>query len=222
MRITKVLIAEDHETANLSVQKTLEDLGIIDPHYVFYCDDALLKIRKANQDDHPYDLLITDLSFEEDHSKQKLSDGVALIAAARSVQPALRVLVFSAEKKPATIDLLYEKYAIDGYVRKARNDAQELKTAIQTIDNDQRYYPRYLRQLVGRKNAHEFTPYDVTILTLLAQGMQQNEIPDQLRLLGIKPAGQSTLEKRLHHIREVLDFSSNAQLIAYCKDMGIV
>src|ERR1700744_2301077 len=119
MTITKVLIAEDHETANLSVQKTLEDLGIADPHYVFYCDDAFLKIQKGKQDSDPYDLLITDLSFEEDHSKHKLSDGAALIAAGRNVQPDLKVLVFSAEKKPAAIELLYEKYAIDGYVRKA-------------------------------------------------------------------------------------------------------
>jgi two-component system capsular synthesis response regulator RcsB len=38
----------------------------------------------------------------------------------------------------------------------------------------------------------------------------------------IKPSGLSSLEKRLNHIREVLNFSNNEQLIAYCKDMGIV
>jgi two-component system capsular synthesis response regulator RcsB len=45
--INKVLIAEDHESANFSVQKTLEDLGVSDPDHVFYCDDALLKIQKG-------------------------------------------------------------------------------------------------------------------------------------------------------------------------------
>ena len=47
MRIEKVLIAEDHESANLSVQKTLEELSIADLHYVYYCDDALLKIQRV-------------------------------------------------------------------------------------------------------------------------------------------------------------------------------
>ncbi|HEX3933259.1 MAG TPA: response regulator, partial [Puia sp.] len=142
MMIKKVLIAEDHETANLSVQRTLEELGLTLLHHVFYCDDALLKLQKGVQDGDPYDLLITDLSFEEDHSKQKLPDGTALIKAARAVQPDLKILVFSAEGRPAVIDSLFGKYGIDGYVRKARNDARELKTAIGLIDKEQRHFPR--------------------------------------------------------------------------------
>lgn len=220
--IKKVLIAEDHESANLSVQKTLEELGVPEPHYVYYCDDALLKIQKGKQDGDPYDLLITDLYFEEDQSRQKLSNGMELIKASREVQPDLKVLVFSAEGKAAAVEHLFEKLGIDGYVRKARNDARELKAAIGLIDKGQRYFPRPLRQLIGQKNAHDFTAYDVTILSLMARGLRQKDIPDYLREHNIEPAGQSTMEKRLKHIREVLEFNNNEQLIAYCKDMGIV
>jgi DNA-binding NarL/FixJ family response regulator len=220
--IKKILIAEDHENANLSVQKTLEELGIPDADKVYYCDDALLKIQKRKQDGDPYDLLITDLYFEEDRSRQKLSDGTALIAAGRKIQPDLKVLVFSSEKKAAIIETLFEKQQIDGYVRKARNDARELKLAIEVIGKGQQFFPRYLRQLVGHKNAYEFQPYDVTILTLMAQGLRQKEIPAYLRDHSIEPSGLSSVEKRLSHIREVLEFTNNQQLIAYCKDMGIV
>jgi two-component system capsular synthesis response regulator RcsB len=220
--IKKVLIAEDHESANLSVQKTLEELGIERPDYVYYCDDALLKIQKGIQDGRPYDLLITDLYFEDDHTRQKLLDGAALIEAARKVQPDIKVLVFSAEGKPTVIETLFEKLAVDGYVRKARNDGRELKTAIEIMDTDQRYFPRHLGQLIGRKNAHEFTEFDVTILTLMAEGMRQKDIPAYLREHKIEPSGLSSVEKRLNHIRDVLQFTSNEQLIAYCKDMGIV
>lgn len=222
MNIKKVLIAEDHESANLSVRKTLEELGVPDPHHVYYCDDALLKIQKGVQDRDPYDLLITDLYFEEDHSRQQLLDGSALIQAARVVQPELRVLVFSAEGKPAVIGQFFEKLGIDGYVRKARNDARELKTAIELIGREERYMPRSVRQLIGQKNAHDFTDYDVTLLSLMAQGIRQKDIPDVLRQRNVEPAGLSSVEKRLKHIRETLEFTSNEQLIAYCKDMGIV
>lgn len=220
--IKKVLIAEDHESANLSVQKTLEELGVVDPHYVYYCDDALLKIQKAKLDNDPYDLLITDLYFEEDSSKQKLTDGMMLIAAARKEQPELRVLVFTAEKKPAVIERLFETFGIDGFVRKARNDARELITAIRLIDQNQRYFPRHLTQVVGKKHTHEFTNYDVVVLSQLAQGTRQKDIPAYLRLQKIRPDGLSSVEKRLKLIREVLEFTNNEQLIAYCKDMGIV
>ena len=83
--IRKVLIAEDHESANISVQKTLDELGISEVDHVYYCDDALLRIREAMNAGDSYDLLITDLSFEEDQRTHTISDGVELIAAERSV-----------------------------------------------------------------------------------------------------------------------------------------
>ena len=220
--INKVLIAEDHESANLSVQKTLEDLSVIDPDHVYYCDDALLKIQKGVQVGRPYDLLITDLYFEVDHARQNLSGGAALIAAARKVQPDLRVLVFSAESKAAVIEALFEKYGIDGYVRKARNDARDLKTAIEFIDRNERYLPRHLAELVKRKNVFNFKEFDIAILSLMAEGVRQKDLPDKLRERNFEKSSLSTIEKRLKTIREVLEFTNNEQLIAYSKDMGIV
>lgn len=220
--VNKVLIAEDQESANISVQKTLEELSIIDIDYVYYCDDALQKIINNKQKNQPYDLLITDLYFEQDSRTQKIIGGPALIAAARQVQPELKVLVFSAESKAAIIEMLFEKHEIDGYVRKARNDAKELKLAISTISENQRYFPRHLAQLIKQKNSYDFNAYDVTIISLLAQGMLLKNIPQYLEQNQIKPSGLSSVEKRLNHIKDVLEFSKNEQLVAFCKDMGII
>lgn len=220
--IKKVLIAEDHQSMNLSLQKTLEELGIDDLDYVYYCDDALAKIRKAVQSNQPYDLLITDLVFDDNDEKQQLKSGHELIAAARALQPHLRILVFSAEHKPAIIDQLYNQLEIDGYVRKARNDIKELKTAIDCIATNQRYYPRPIAELVKQKNAHVFTSLDITIISLMIEGKKLQEIPDHLKSNNLQPSSLSSIEKRLSHIKEVLDFSNNAQLIAHCMKMGIV
>ena len=70
--IDKVIIAEDHEIANLSIQKAMEELRVQHIDYVYYCDDALNKIRTAKEKVSPYDLLITDLYFEEDGTFQKI------------------------------------------------------------------------------------------------------------------------------------------------------
>jgi two-component system, NarL family, captular synthesis response regulator RcsB len=220
--IKKVLIAEDHETANISIQKTLEDLGVNEPEYAFYCDDVLAKIQKALSSGWSFDLLITDLYFEQDGRIQKISNGMELICAVREVQPELRILVFSAEHRPVIIKDLYDVKSIDGYVRKARNDAKELKQAITVIQSNQRYFPRHLMQLMQQKNTHQFTDYDITIITLLAQGMRQRDIEKDLKQRRIQPSGLSSLEKRLKLIRETLNFSTNEQLIAYCKDEGVI
>lgn len=220
--INKVLIAEDQESANISVQKTLEEIAIAEIDYAYYCDDALQKIKIAKQHNQPYDLLITDLYFEEDGRTQTIIDGAALITAARQEQPELKVLVFSAESKAAIIERLFDRQGIDGYVRKARNDAKELKLALNNINRHQRYRPRHLLQLIKQKNSYEFTDLDINIISLLAEGVRQNKIPEHLKQKQISPYGLSTIEKRLNHIREVLEFTNNEQLIAFCKDMGII
>jgi two-component system, NarL family, captular synthesis response regulator RcsB len=217
-----VLIAEDHESASISVRKTLADLGVAHADYVYYCDQALQRIRKNAQSHQPIELLITDLYFEEDHNQQEINGGVQLIKTAKQAQPNLKVLVFSAEPKAAVIDMLFNQLGINGYVRKARHDAQELKLAIENIFRNRQHFPAHLRQAVKQKNAYQFTDFDITIISLLSNGMLQKDIPEYLQRNNIKPSGLSSLEKRLNHIKETLEFSKNEQLVAFCKDMGII
>ena len=217
----KVLIAEDHESSNISVRKTMEDLGI-SPDPVYYCDTALSRIQKALKEDQPYDILVTDLSFEADGNVQQLQDGPALIAAARKLQPGLKVLVFSIEKKAAVIDKLFQELRINGYVSKGRNDAQELRAAIADITAGKRHYPIHLRQAVKQLNAHDFTAYDITLLTQLAAGTLQKNIPVYLEKHRIRPSGLSSVEKRLNLIRAAFGFTTNEQLVSFCKGNGII
>ncbi len=220
--ITKVLVAEDHELANVSVQHTLAELGINDIDYVHYCDDALLKIQTCTLSGNPYDLLITDLSFDPDGSRQQITDGITLIEKSRGHLPALKVLVLTAESRPAVIESLFRVNDIDGYVRKSRNDGKELKLAIETLAQNQRYLPRHISQLINKQHAYEFTGFDIEILTLLAGGVSQKNIPEYLLKKDIYPSSLSSVEKRLNHMKTELGCTKNEQLVAFCKDMGVI
>lgn len=77
----------------------MEDLKIPDPKYVNYCDDPLSRIKMSLQENNPFELLITDLSFDEDHREQNIKNGQQLISAAKELQPNLKVIVFSVKKK---------------------------------------------------------------------------------------------------------------------------
>lgn len=222
MMIKKVLIAEDHESANFSVRKTLEDLGISQPTYAYYCDDALLQFQHALHKNDPFDLLITDLSFEDDGRIQKLHGGIELIEAARNLQPNIKVLVFSGESKIAVIDQLFNTFKINAFVRKARRDVEELKNALSAIEKNNLYISKTLQQSIKEKNTYNFNEYDITLISLLSQGVLQKEIPIHLETLQIKPSGLSSVEKRLNLMRETLGFNKNEQLIVFCKDMGVI
>ncbi|WP_394331143.1 response regulator [Arcticibacter svalbardensis] len=190
--------------------------------YVYYCDDALLRLKVGIQEHKPFELLIADLSFEEDTREQKINTGAALIEAAKRLQPDLRVLVFSAESNPAVIRGLFEKLGINGYVRKGRTDAVDLRKAIETIYKNKKYIPYEFQQAIRTKNAHDFTLYDTMIVSQLAQGTLQKDIPTYLEQQGARASSLSSVEKRLNQIKEALGFTKNEQLVAYCKDYKII
>lgn len=219
----KVLIAEDHESVSISVQKTLSELEIVhdNSNYVFYCDDALNRIKKAIREGQPYELLITDLSFDEDRPQQ-IPNGIALIKAVKEIQPDLKVLVFSIENRAAIAQSLVKDLGIDAFVPKARHDAKDLKLAIQTIAKNKPYLSLNLKQGVKEENPYVFTDFEKTIISLLANGMPQKDIPFYLDRNNIKPSGLSSIEKRLNSIKTILNFSNNEQLIAHCKDTGVI
>lgn len=218
----KVLIAEDHESINISVQKTLEDLNIPNVDYVYYCDDAIGKIQKALREEHPYDLLITDLYYEDDHHKQNLKDGKDLIKKAKEIQPDLKVIVFSAEHKTGVIENLFSDYQINGYVRKARNDSKDLKKSIASVYIGENYLSFELKQDMKKFNSYEFSTFDITLVSLLSKGVLQKNIPVHLEERNIKPSSLSSVEKRLNSLKEDLEINSNEQLVAFCKDIGII
>ncbi len=218
----KILIAEDHESSSISVQKTLEDLNISNADYAYYCDDALAKVKKSIRENNLYDLLITDLSFEEDHHKQDIKDGKELILKIRELIPDLKVIVFSGEHKSGIIDSLFNEYQINGFVRKARNDSKELKKAIASVHINENYLSLDLKQEVKKLNNYEFTSYDITLVSLLSQGVLQKNIPTYLQNNNIRPNSLSSVEKRLNSLKENLNVASNEQLVAFCKDLGII
>ena len=219
---SKVLVAEDHESSNFSVYKVLEDCGIYGADQVYYCDEALSWVKKSLATNNPYQLLITDLSFEDDEHHQIITDGRELIRCCKEVLPDLKVIVFSGESRAGVIDMLFKEFGINAYVKKARLDSNELKKAINAVFEGGNYLSQNLKLPVKGVNTLEFSNYDVMILQHLSQGILQKNIPEVFQKLGICPNSLSSIEKRINNLKELLDVKSNEQLIARCKDLGII
>jgi len=218
----KVLIAEDHEHANISVRKTLDDIGVYQREFRSYCDEALALVQIGIRQDQPFDLMITDLSFDEDKNIQRITGGKELIKAVKFVQPSLKVIVFSLENNINVVDELFDDLDIDAYVRKARYDADDLKRAIDAVSKNMKYRSADLVRRKRVDNSYDFKAFDIQIITLLCNGTPQKNIPAYLQQNNIKPSGLSSVEKRLNAIKTSLNISSNEQLIAYCKDKKVI
>lgn len=217
----KILIVEDQEVMNLGIINTLKELNIQSFDFVSYCDDALHKIKIAAKENTPYDLLITDLSFDKDHIPQTLNSGQELIYGAKKVQPNLKVIVFSVEKRVKIIDDLYKIYHINGFVSKARNDGKDLKNTIRKAFNGEIVIPQKMLNVM-RHTSFEFNSYDIKLLELLAKGYKQNEIKTYLKEHNMRPYSIRSIEKRLNELRESLGAKNNIEMIVICKDIGII
>ncbi|WP_164108422.1 MULTISPECIES: response regulator [Sphingobacterium] len=220
--LKRVLIAEDHELANISVQKSLNDFGIKEAKYVYYCDHALVWLKKAVLEKVPYDLLITDLGFEDDNTEQEIRHGLALIEAAKAIQPELKIIVLTAERLNSKIDNLLKLGQVNGFVRKARRDAYYLLEALYAVNENRQYISPENTQKYFGKNSYEFSKQDIAIISLLAEGVAQKNIPVYLQQRNIKPWGLSSIEKSLRQMKDILGVGKNEQLVAYCKDIGLI
>jgi two-component system, NarL family, captular synthesis response regulator RcsB len=219
----KVLVAEDLDSISIAIIQVLEDLNIPTIDHVKYCDDGLLKIKKALIEKEPYDLLISDLSFKSDHRNISISSGEELIEAANNVQPKLKKIVFSIEDKSYRIKSLFHDLGINAYVSKGRNSIDELRKAIEgTFRNEEKILSSDLSFSFNDKSLIEIESYDISILKLLAQGYILDNISSEFKAYSITPNGTSSIEKRINKLKIYFKANNNVHLIAIAKDFGLV
>lgn len=218
----KVLIAEDYDIVNKGVVTTLKDLGITNITTVRYCDDAHLKIKKAIFDKNPFELLITDLSFNKDHRNQKYVSGEDLIAIVKVIQPKLKIIVFSVDDRLQKVRSLVQTYNINGYVCKDRHDAKELSKAINEIYNDKQYLSTRVKLALEPKSNLEIDDYDINLVNYLANGISQGEISELLKKHKVYPNSISSIEKHLNILKIQFKANNPTHLVSIFKDLGLI
>ena len=219
----KVLIAEDMDFINSGIKSQLANLGIAQIEYVQYCDEALLKLKSARLNNAPFDLLISDLSFEADYLEQKITSGDELIKVVRKEFPSLKIAVFSVEDKEYRVQTLFNEHKINAYVWKSRDGLRELKKAVQQLYNSERIYiSPHVAGSMSKSKAIEIAEYDVFLIECLSKGYLQEEISVILREKNWSPTSVSSIEKRLKILREHFNASNPTHLVSLAKDLGLV
>ncbi|WP_293741227.1 response regulator [uncultured Pedobacter sp.] len=220
----KVLIAEDEEFMNIALRMALEDLGVVQDNrdYVVNCDYAYSRVKKAISEAHPYQLLIADLSFKGDTEKREISSGWELIQAVKEIQPAIKVMVFSADDRKNIADRLFKDYQIDAYVHKSFGAVNAFKTAIKTVNDGRKYCSANLRRFPGDEILAELTGEEKLILKLTTEGVKQKSIAACFKKKGMSSSSLSHIEKKLKALREKLNISSTFLLAWHCRERGIV
>ncbi|MBN4047036.1 response regulator transcription factor [bacterium AH-315-P13] len=218
----KVLIADDLGSINQGVLTVVNTLGITNVQLAQYCDDAYLKIKKANLDNYSYDLLITDLSFKADHKEQTYPSGEALIEALTLEHPELNIIVYSVDDRLQKVRTLMTISHIEAYVCKGRRGLLELSEAITSVYNKKHYLSPQVEQALSSKLNLEIDDYDIELVKQLSLGFSQGEISKQFEKNNVSPSSLSSVEKRLNKLKDQFKANNAIHLVAIVKDLGLI
>lgn len=218
----KVLINDDHDAILSGISSVLNGLEVDSIERSQYCDEAFLKLKRAELDGLEYDLFITDLSFKRDHRNINLDSGEDLIDIIKTDFPNLKIIVYSMKDQLQKVRQLVKNKGINAYVCKDRKGSLELEEAIKSVFKGEIYLSPQVSKALSPKSDLEIEDYDIQILKLLSQGLSQEDISQQLKAKNIKPSSLSSIEKRLNKLR--IQFKSNnaIQLVATAKDLGLI
>jgi len=218
----KVLIVDDHDDINKSVLEVLKSLNIDNIYKVQYCDDAFLKIKKGELDKDFFDLLITDLSFKEDHRDCKLSSGEDLIAALRKDYKNLSIIVYSMKDQLQKVRGLINQHQVNAYVCKSRKGSVELEKAIKTVYNNKQFLSPQVEQALSTKNDLEIDDYDIELLKQLSLGYSKEQISDLFKKKCINPSSLSSVEKKQNKLFIQFKANNSTHLVSIVKDLGLI
>ena len=218
----KVLINDDHDAILSSIAHILSKLDVVSIERSQYCDEAYLKIKRAELDEQTFDLIITDLSFKRDHRNIDLDSGEDLIEKLRQQNPDMPIIVYSMKDQLQKVRQLVNTHNISGYVCKDRNGSKELEAAIKAVSQGQRYLSPQVEGALSPRVDLEIEDFDIQILRLLSNGLSQDEISNDLKSNAISPNSLSTIEKRLNKLRIQFKAHNAIHLVANAKDLGLI
>lgn len=218
----KVLIVDDHDVVNEGVLAVLKSKGIKDVHKAQYCDEASLKIKRADFDKQPFDLLISDLSFKEDHRESKLLSGEDLVKALRLDYPNLHIIMYSMEDRLQKVRTLISKHQVNAYVCKGRKGALELEKAINHVYNNELFLSPQVENALSSKTNLEINDYDIELIRQLSLGLSQGEISKLFKKNNVTPSSLSSVEKQLNKLKDQFKANNAIHLVAIVKDLGLI
>lgn len=217
------MIAEDIDSIGLGLSTILEKLHNAEIVHAKYCDDAMLRIKKAKQDNEPFDLLITDLSFEADHRTTTLANGEDLIKAVKEQQPELKIIVYSIEDRNYKIKYLLEDLSINAFVWKGRESSGEVVRALNIIyKQDEKYLSPRFSHILQPAGLLEIEEYDIQLIKSLSEGLTVGEICEVFRNDGKSAKSSSSIEKRINKLKAYFKAKNTIHLISITKDLGLI
>lgn len=219
----KILVVENHQIFIDGLLNSLHKLGHTNVFSETTCDAAYRKIKSQMLND-PFDILLTDLSFENTSEYQSLKSGEELIKKLQKEGLDIKIIVISGHSETNRVFNVIQNLNPDGYLLKNDCDASELGQAIKKVFDGGRFYSHDIHQKILRRNVVQIQ-LDETAIHIL------KELPNHPKISNlegvIKKANGDNLklrsiESKISNLRIDLGANNNIDLLLKAKELGII
>jgi DNA-binding NarL/FixJ family response regulator len=220
---TRILIADDHQLVIQGILCSLKEVGDFDVVTTNTCDDAF-KLIKTHKNNNPFQLLFTDLSFDNSTKDTNLDGGEELIKAIRNNEIDIKIAVITGHTETNRVYNVISNLNPNAYLLKSKCDAIEIGFAVQKMLANDYYYTHEIHQKIMKRNIIQIQMDDVAVQIL-------KELPNHPKISNLegvitKNDGSliklRSIETKLGILRADLNANNNTDLILKAKELGII
>lgn len=219
----KILIVDDHQLIIQGLLCSLEEVGDFEVVTTSDCDDALHLI-KASEKSAPFQVVFTDLSFDNSTKETILNSGEALIKAIRVNEIQIKVAVITGHTETSRVYSVISNLKPNAYLLKSNCEAAEIGFAIQKMLKNEYYYSHIIHQKIIRRKITQIKIDDMALQIL-------KELPNHPKISNlegiiVKNNGNKiklrSIETKLANLRIDLNAINNTDLILKAKELGLI
>ena len=220
---TKILIVDDHRLIIQGLLCSFKEVGDFDIEETTNCDNAI-SLLKEHLNTKPFDIVFTDLSFDNNHANTIIEGGEELIRAIKNNDIPIKIGVITGHTETNRVYNVISNLNPDAYLLKSKCDATELGFAIAKMMNNEKHYTYEIHQKVLKRNIIQIQMDDVAIQIL-------KELPKHPKISNLEgviikndksPLKLRSIENKLARLRENLEAQNNTDLVLKAKELGII
>ena len=161
----RILVADDHQLVIQGILCSLKEVGDFDVVTTNTCDEAF-QLIKSNQKSNPFQILFTDLSFDNTTEDSLIDGGEELIKAIKNNEFNIKIAVITGHAETNRVYNVISNLNPDAYLLKSKCDATEIGFAVKKMLQNEFYYTHEIHQKIMRRNIIQIQMDDIAIQIL--------------------------------------------------------
>lgn len=185
-----------------------------------YCGEQGYDILINDKSEIHFDLIILELKFPPNNSKNKLS-GEDLGSIIRNRLPKAKIIISAASDDNFRIHNIFKTINPEGFILKKDLTSKDFKNAIHSVFNNDPFYSKSIIKLLRKEISSNvlIDSLDRKILYELSIGARMKDMPNYI------PLSAASIEKRKRHLKKafnVKEKGGDRELILVAKEKGLI